>query len=104
MGDKNGFNMWKSRWNGFYLAENLKSVNAYLTDIQWFGRALTQQEVVDITTCKSFSKGIIYSENQELLKESDYLRRYLLIRSNGLGSLRQGTSKKRNNKSSVSSR
>ena len=103
MWDKDGFNMWRSRWNGFYLAENLKSVNAYLTDIQWFGRALTQQEVVDITTCKSFAKGIINPDNFRMLKKSSYLRRYLLIRSNRLGSLRQGTPKKRNNKSSVSS-
>ena len=52
--------MWRSKWNGFYLAENLNSVNAYLTDIQWFGRSLTQQEVIDITTCKSFAKGIYW--------------------------------------------
>ena len=60
MGDKEGFSMWRSKWNGFYLAENLNSVNAYLTDIQWFGRSLTQQEVIDITTCKSFAKGIYW--------------------------------------------
>ena len=60
MGNKERFSMWRSKWNGFYLAENRKSVNAYLTDIQWFGQSLTQQEVIDITTCKSFAKGIYW--------------------------------------------
>ena len=56
--EKENFGFWRDTWNGFYMADNMWSVPAYLTDVQWFGRALSQKEIWDITTCKSFAKGL----------------------------------------------
>ena len=59
---KEGFNFWRDTWNGIYFGDNYMNMNGYLTDIQWFGRALSQQELLDITTCKSFMTGNIHLE------------------------------------------
>ena len=40
------------------MADNVESAPIYITDFQWFGRALSEQEISDITSCKSFAKGI----------------------------------------------
>ena len=51
----------------------MRSVPSYLTDIQWFGRALSQQEVWDITTCKSFAKGCQLRRDRSLLLKFELL-------------------------------
>ena len=56
---------WKkwseSRVFGQQLFENNAPFSGYFTDYQIFGRALSAQEMYDITSCKSFAKGDIYS-------------------------------------------
>ena len=32
-------------------------MSGYFTDFQWFGHALSTQELHDITSCKTFQKG-----------------------------------------------
>ena len=56
--DMGWFGSWSNDlWNGIYMAENMRSVPGYFTDFQWFGRALSEKEIYDITTCRSFPKG-----------------------------------------------
>ena len=50
-------NIWTVGYNGFMIGYNQYIYNGYLADIQIFGRALSKQEMVDITTCKNFPKG-----------------------------------------------
>ena len=50
--------LYNPNFNGIYMADNEESAPTYLTDIQWFGRALSEQEISDITSCKSFAKGL----------------------------------------------
>ena len=40
------------------MAANKFSASTYFTDFQWFGRALSEKEVFEITTCRSFAKGV----------------------------------------------
>ena len=67
------FSFWKSKWTGFYLAENVLSMSGYLTDLQWFGKSLTNKEMIDMTTCKKYLKGrkqIFYTLYHQLMVES----------------------------------
>ena len=50
------YETWFSKWNGIAMAENINSFSGYLVDFQVFGRALSQEEMYEITTCKSFAK------------------------------------------------
>ena len=54
-------NINNAHWSGQQLAENKSPFSGYFTDYQIFGRSLTTQEMYDITSCKSFPEGDIYS-------------------------------------------
>ena len=48
-------------WSGFMIGPNTQPFTGYLTDIQIFGKSLTTEEMHDITSCKLFKQGDIYS-------------------------------------------
>ena len=54
-------NLTNSLWSGATLGWNHNKYSGYLADFQFFGRTLTTQEMYDVTTCKAFLKGDIYS-------------------------------------------
>ena len=56
--NKEDFDFSRDKFTGIYIGDNEESAPTYLTDIQWFSRALSQQEIWDITSCKSFAKGL----------------------------------------------
>ena len=58
-------NFWqwreRTRFSGQLLFPNHAPCSGYFTDYQIFGRALSTEEMYDITSCKSFPQGDIYS-------------------------------------------
>ena len=76
-----------SLWSGATLAWNHAKFSGYLTDIQLFGRALSAQEMYDVTSCKEFLKGDIYSwdpndwepYNKELQSDPDLAVQYRTV-------------------------
>ena len=50
-----------AQWSGIMLGRNIAPFSGYITDLQIYSQSLTAEEVHDITTCKAFPKGDIYS-------------------------------------------
>ena len=54
-------NPWSLAWSGAMLAMTGLPISGYFTDLQIFGQTLSAPEMHDITSCKSFKEGDIYS-------------------------------------------
>ena len=76
-----------SLWSGATLAWNHAKFSGYLTDLQIFGRALSREEMYDLTSCRTFPKGDIYSwdtndwepYNKELQADPDLGVQYKIV-------------------------
>ena len=59
--DRSKDHFWSGEPSGLQIAPNTSPFSGYLTDLQIFGQSLSTKEMHDITSCKSFKEGDMYS-------------------------------------------
>ena len=83
---KEGF--WGAQWSGIIISPNYVPFSGYLTDIQIFGGTLSTKEMLDITSCRLFKKGDMYSwdandwehYDNDLQKNKDTAVQYRIVK------------------------